>query len=122
MIEFILERLSPVLDFARLFVSPPSVQFNYAHRKRFDEVRERLEPIYTSLLTQRDAFISSSERVYNNDTVYEWLSVYVEPHLDKILDLLKITIMQSKERDWPPRPLPIRPKDYPQLNDLKASL
>lgn len=119
--EFWLEQSIKTLDFANLYISPVSINYKYTHRRRFIEVKERLDPVYFHLLNHRNKFIAGSEAIYNSDTVIEWTSVYVDPYLDKIYHLLNVILRQTKHHDWSPRPLPITLKKYPKLEDLKPN-
>lgn len=120
-IEFWLEQSLGIFDFAKLYISPVSINYNYTHRRRFIEVKTRLDPLYYHLLNYRNQFIAGSESIYNSDTVIEWVTVYVDPYLDKIFHLLNVILRQTKDHDWSPRPLPITLKKYPKLDDLEPT-
>lgn len=115
MYENLLKEVKSGLDFSELYLTPVSLRYNYAHKKRSEEVKRRLLPLYVKLLDFRKKFTFSCKSIYTDDTVIEWLSVYLEPYLEKIYNILSTIAQQKNSKSWRPRPLPIKLRHYNSL-------
>lgn len=109
--ESAIRRIESDVQISQQFLTPVSLKYNYADRFRSDQIKGLLTPHYNYLLDLRQKFIAACEPMYHEDVAIEWLSVYVEPVVEKIYTILN-TITQSKWRSWRVRPLTIKLKTY----------
>jgi hexosaminidase len=113
-LKMAIRSLATNMEFAEKYMSPMNLNYNYIHKARGQEVIDKLSYDYYSLYTIREKFISAAQEIYWNDTINEWLDVYLLPHLDKVYNLMSKIRQLMKENDWKPRPLPISQKQYPK--------
>lgn len=102
------------MKFSDMFMTPINIAYNFHHKRRSHEVEIKLKPVYSSMLDFKKKFADACESIYWNDTATEWLKVYLEPHLDKMYKVLNAIHNESSRNFWPPRPLPIKLKNYPK--------
>ncbi len=88
-INNIIRNLKSNLEFADKYMTPLNLDYNYIHRARAVECLERLISDYYALNKLRKKFIQVSQSIYWNDTIVEWLAVYVVPHLDPLYFKIK---------------------------------
>lgn len=113
-LDTILSNMENEMKFADLYMSPINMQYNYMHKKRSQEVKAKLSWIYSSMVQFKDKFIAACDKVFWSDTAIEWLSVYFFPKLDRVQLILETINNGSVTKDWLPRPLPIKLKNYPK--------
>ena len=112
-LSFLIKLLQTNMEFAEKYMTPLNLNYNYIHKQRAIESLEKIMYNYESLNGFRKTFIAASQSMYNNDTIVEWLTVYLIPHLDKVYDMIVKTKQGQKENDWKPRPLPVTLRPYP---------
>ena len=61
----------------------------------------------------KNEFEKAGKVMYHEDTISEWLLVYMIPQLDELHNFLVKTKQMLLETDWKPRPLPVVLKNYP---------
>ncbi len=113
-LDRVIQNVKPSLEFADKYLSDFQLNYNYIHKKRSQEVKDKLISTYQTLNSFRKRFIQASLPIYHNDTIAEWLDVYFVPHFEKIYFKLSKLSIAEKENDWKPRPLPIALNDYPE--------
>jgi hypothetical protein len=93
-----LQTLENNIEFANKYITPISINNNYVHVARAEESLQRLENSYQALMYLRQNFIDACQKYYLNDTVAEWLEVYITPHLNNLYEYLKATksVMKGK--------------------------
>lgn len=101
------------MEFAQKYVSPMNLKYAYLHKKRTQEVLERLRYTYASMLSFKDNFLRACETMYWPDVANEWLLVYFIPQFDELYNMLVKVKELYTQNDWAPRPLPITLKQYP---------
>ncbi len=114
-INTLIKNLQINLEFSDKYMTPLSLDYNYMHRARAAEVLERLNMDYYALNKFRKKFIQVSQSVYWNDTITEWLAVYLIPHLDPLYMKIKRIKKLFDQTVWKPRPLPVTLKNYPDF-------
>ena len=114
-IKNLIKNLEPNLEFAKKYMTPLNLNYNYVHKARAYEVLEKLNYDYVALNRFKNRFIEAAQIVYRNDTIVEWLTVYLIPHLDPLYDLILKTKEIMKETSWKPRPLPVTLRQYPDF-------
>jgi hypothetical protein len=113
-LNYILFQLKTTFENVDKYSSPLNLDYSYFHKQRAVDLLKELKNSYISLNNFRKNFISSSEPIYNNDTINEWLLVYLAPYLDKVYDLSsKLKEGIDRQKDWKPRPLPVSLRPYP---------
>ena len=112
-----LEALIPIIndhmEFAKKYMSPMNIQYNYMHKAKADEALPRLKSAYYSLNRLKNDFLNFGQKYYHNDTLNEWLLVYLVPHLDPIYEMILSIKNNESKNDWKPRALNITIKHYP---------
>ena len=98
---------------AKKYVTPLNLEYNYLHKSRTREVMSRLNGDYYSMINFKNTFTIAAQSIYSNDTISEWLAVYLIPSLDPIYEILTKIKSQIDTNDWRPRPQPITLKTYP---------
>jgi len=112
-LEALLPNIKEHMEFAKKYMSPMNMQYNYIHKARADEVLPRIKSTYLSLNQLKNNFLNFGHKYYHEDTLNEWLLVYLVPYLDPIYEMiLSIKNNESKD-DWKPRALNITIKHYP---------
>ena len=99
--------------FAKKYVTLVNLMFNYVHKARGREVVSKLEDDYESMVAFKARFESAALKLYNEETVNEWLTVNLIEDLDKLHSFLSKVQRALKETSWLPRPLPVKLKQYP---------
>ena len=112
-LKSIQDNLKENLDFAKKYMTPVSLTYNYAHKARAREVVERLDYTYSSMRNFKKKFEEAATDLYWNETINEWLAVYFIPDFDSLYEYLKSIKNVMKQNNWLPRPLPIKLKNYP---------
>lgn len=112
-IKQIVKNAEENLDFARKYMTPINLNYNYLHKQRAHEVLQRLQGDYYALNQFKNKFYEAARAIYTNDTADEWLAVYLIPHLDNVYNMVKGIKDQIKTSDWKPRPQKIIIKKYP---------
>ena len=102
----VFNNLKENLDFAKKYMSPLSIKYNYAHKARSHEAMQRLELTYSNMLRFKKNFINACKNMYWDETPHEWLEVYFLPEFDALYKYMKGIRKAQKESDWKPRPLP----------------
>ncbi len=105
--------LAEDMDFARKYLTPIHLNYNYLHKQRAQECLQKLSGDYYQLVQFRSRFVNAARTMYTNETIDEWLAVYVEPHLDPVYEMIKSVKAQLATSDWKPRPQRIVAKKYP---------
>ena len=112
-----LEALIPAVNenivFAKKYMSPMNMQYNYIHKARADEALPRLKSAYYSLNQLKNDFLSFGQKYYDNDTLNEWLLVYLVPHLDPVYEMISSIKSNEPKNDWKPRALNVTIRPYP---------
>lgn len=114
-LNFILFQLKATFDNVDKYSSPLNLDYSYFHKQRVADLLKDLQKSYISLNNFRKKFISVSEPIYYDDTINEWLIVYLTPYLDKVYDLINKLKEGFKQNDWKPRPLPVTLRTYPDI-------
>lgn len=114
-INNIIKNLQYNLEFADKYMTPLHLDYNYLHRARAVEVLDRLKTDYYALIRFKKRFSQAALKIYYNDTIDEWLAVYVMPHLDPLYMKIERIKKLLKKSDWNPRPLPVTLKTYPDF-------
>ncbi len=102
------------LEMAKKYVTPLNLEYNYLHKSRTREVVSRLNGDYYSMINFKNTFTIAAQSIYSNDTISEWLAVYLIPSLDPIYEILTKIELKIETNDWRPRPLPVTLKTYPE--------
>jgi len=112
-IVYIIKQLNEDLEEVRKYLTPINIKYNYLHKQRSRECYEKLNENYYKLIQFRNKFISAGKTIYTNETINEWLAVYLDPHLETVYDLMSSTKAQIGTSDWMPRPQIISTRKYP---------
>lgn len=111
----ILPQVKKDYENAQKYMSPMNMKYNYIHKARADEILPQLELSYQNLIRIKDDFIQYGKELYWDETINEWLLVYLLPHIEPVYEIIN-TIKQNRPVNaWKPRPLNITLKDYPQF-------
>ena len=102
----VINNMKTSLEFAKKYMSPLAIKYNYAHKSRSHEVMEQLQFSYSSMLQFKKNFIDACKTMYWDETPYEWLEVYFLPEFDALHNYMKEIRKAQKENHWKPRPLP----------------
>lgn len=114
-IKSLLENYEENMAYAKKYVSPISIKYNYVHKARAKESIDRLEFTYADMNKFRKNFIKACQNYYWNDTINEWLEVYFLPQFNTLYEYMVDIRKIMKENKWLPRPLPIKAKNYPDF-------
>ncbi len=112
-LDQLVQNMKPNLEYAEKYLSNFQLNYNYIHKSRSQEVKEKLIHNYQALNSFRKRFIQACETIYYEDTIAEWLDVYFMPHFEKVHFKLSKLQEANQEKDWKPRPLPAKLKQYP---------
>lgn len=111
--QILFDELAKSMEFARKYMSPISIQYNYAHKARAKETIEKLETAYDEMNLFKKRFIDACQTIYLEDTINEWLAVYFMPEFEKLYEYIVAIKKVWQENHWNPRPLPITLKQFP---------
>ena len=114
-INNLVKNLQYNMEFADKYMTPLNLDYNYLHKARAIEVLDRLKGDYYALTRFKKRFIEASQTIYWNDTIVEWLAVYLIPHLDPLYLKIDKIKKQLSKNEWLPRPLPVTLKTYPDF-------
>jgi hexosaminidase len=110
--NYMMNMVDDALEYANKFMSPMNLEYSYAYKMRLDEVLDKLINAFQELNVFKFNFIEASKNVYFNETVNEWLTVYIMPHMESSHTLIKKIKKISNQNDWKPRPLQITLKEF----------
>lgn len=114
-INTVIKRADESMEFARTYMTPINIHYNYLHKQRAHEVLQKLYGEYYSLTQFMSKFRQAGQTIYKNETIDEWLAVYLVPTLDPVYDMILKIKSQIDTKDWKPRPQIIRLKKYPDF-------
>ena len=100
-------------EYGKKFVNTLHLTYNFAHRARGREVFNKLYEDYRALVNFKKNFEKASQGIYYEETIAEWLLVYLIPQLDELHSYLTRLKEVLNETDWKARPLPVVLKNYP---------
>lgn len=112
-INTLIKNANENMEFSRKYMTPINIGYNYLHKQRAHECLQKLSSDYYALTQFMNRFSLAARTLYTNDTVDEWLAVYVVPHLDPVYEMIKSIKAQINTSDWKPRPQRIIVKKYP---------
>jgi hexosaminidase len=112
-LQGLFRNLEENMEFAKKYMSPLSIKYNYAHKARAREVMDRLQFTYSSMLRFKKNFLNACKKFYWDETGHEWLEVYFLPEFDSLYEYMKSIRKAMKENHWQPRPLPHLLIDHP---------
>ena len=72
------------IEFVRKYMTPINVNYNYLHKQRAHECLQKLGGDYYALVQFKDRFTRAARTMYTNDTIDEWLAMYLVPYLDPV--------------------------------------
>lgn len=113
----LIKNLQKDLEFAKKYMSPTNLLFNYIHKARGDEALSQLQVSYQQLATAIQMFKLEASKIYWDETVNEWLLVHVYPHIKVAYNMISAIVNHKPIQSWLPRPLNITLKDYPVMVD-----
>lgn len=113
-INTIISRAKEDMDFSRKYMTPIHLNYNYLHKQRAHEVLEKLRSSYYNFIQFINHFKFAARTLYTNDTINEWLAVYVSTELDPIYDMILDIQKHIDTKDWKPRPQKIKLREYPE--------
>jgi hexosaminidase len=106
-------KLQDSVEFAKKYMTPLNLDYNYLHKMRSIEVLNRLTREYFMLNIHRNIFLHACQNMYFEETGKEWIAVYLAPYLDTVYELMMRIKNLTEKNDWSPRPLPVQLKQYP---------
>lgn len=112
-LQALIPTINDHLDYAKKYMSPMNMIYNYVHKARADEVLPRLKSAYYSLNQLKIDFLNYGQKYYHNETLNEWLLVYLVPHLDPIYEMILSIKNSESKNDWAPRELNMTIRSYP---------
>jgi hypothetical protein len=102
------------MKFAKLYMTPLHLAYNYLHKSRAHEVLQKLVGEYHELRQFMERFRLAARTMYSEHTINEWLLVYVSPHIDPVQDMIASIRRHLDTSDWRPRPLNVTLRSYPE--------
>lgn len=112
-IDGLIKSSTESMEYVSKYMTPININYNYLHKQRAHECLQRLNQDYYALLQFKTRFEQAGRTMYTNETVNEWLAVYLIPHLDPVYNMLKTIKSQISTSNWKPRPQQIVIKSYP---------
>lgn len=113
-INGVIKRAQEAMQFAQLYMTPIHLNYNYLHKQRAHECLGKLTGEYYELRQFMDRFKESARTMYSEDTINEWLMVYLTPHLDPVFDMITSIKKSLATNDWKPRPQKVVLRNYPE--------
>lgn len=115
-INNIIKRSQESLEYVRKYMTPIHLPpYNYLHKSRAHECLQKLSGDYYALNQFMKTFRQAGSTIYTNDTINEWLAVYVVPYMDPVYDIISGIKAQLETDSWAPRPQKIKMKNYPEF-------